>query len=97
VIIFILPKNSGLSNCKNFIREYSGEILEARGEDIALIGFCGWSDKLADSFIDARNRRKVISAKTPKEAVELAISIAEETLINNKNVVNENEVKNESY
>ncbi len=47
---------------------------------VALTGFGGWSDKLAGSFIDARNRRKVLSAQTPKEAVELAIKLAEETL-----------------
>lgn len=36
VIIFIVPKNSGLAICKEIIKEYSGEILEVRGEDVPL-------------------------------------------------------------
>jgi len=39
---------------------------------IALTGFGGWSDKLADQYFDGRERRKVLAAKTPEEAVELA-------------------------
>lgn len=39
MIIFILPKNSGLSNCKDLIKDYSGEILEVRGEDVPLFVF----------------------------------------------------------
>ncbi len=40
---------------------------------IALTGVGGWSDKLADTFIDGRERRKVLAAATAEEAVELAI------------------------
>ena len=40
---------------------------------IAIKGTGGWSDKLADSYIDSRNRRLVIGTNTPKEAVEIAI------------------------
>lgn len=36
MIIFIVPKNSGLVICKEIIKEYSGEILEVRGEDVPL-------------------------------------------------------------
>ena len=36
MIIFIIPKNSGLSVCKDIVKEYSGEILEVRGEDVPL-------------------------------------------------------------
>jgi ATP phosphoribosyltransferase len=36
VIIFIVPKNSGLAICKEISKEYSGEILEVRGEDVPL-------------------------------------------------------------
>lgn len=36
MIIFIVPKNSGLSICKDISLEYSGEILEVRGEDVPL-------------------------------------------------------------
>jgi hypothetical protein len=39
---------------------------------IALKGFGGWADKLADQYFDGRNRRKVLLANTPEEAVELA-------------------------
>jgi len=40
---------------------------------IALIGSGGWADKLADQYFDNRKRLKVLPAKTPKEAVVLAI------------------------
>ena len=33
----------------------------------------GRSDKLADTFIDGRERRKTLGAENPEEAVELAI------------------------
>jgi len=39
---------------------------------IALKGFGGWSDKLADKYFDGRKRRKVLVANTPEEAVEVA-------------------------
>lgn len=39
---------------------------------VALKGFGGWSDKLADTYFDGRERRKVIQAASPEEAVELA-------------------------
>lgn len=42
---------------------------------VALVGTGGWSDKLAGSFIDNRNRLKVQSANTPQEAVDLAIAL----------------------
>lgn len=44
---------------------------------VALIGFGGWADKLADQFFDGRKRRKVIAAKTPEEAVAIAFYEAE--------------------
>lgn len=40
---------------------------------IALTGVGGWSDKLAGQFVDARERRRVLAAATPEEAVELAV------------------------
>ena len=43
---------------------------------IAIKGYGGWSDKLADTFIDERNRRKVIIANNAQEAVKLAIEEA---------------------
>lgn len=45
---------------------------------IALKGFGGWADKLADQYFDGRNRRKVLLASTPEEAVEIAFKEAEE-------------------
>lgn len=39
---------------------------------VALTGFGGWSDKLANNFLDGRERMKIIKAVTPEEAVELA-------------------------
>lgn len=47
---------------------------------IVLAGTGGWADKLADKYIDARRRRKCIAAKTPEEAVELAIKLGMEKL-----------------
>jgi len=43
---------------------------------IVLSGTGGWADKLANKFIDKRERRKCIEAKTPEEAVKLAIEEA---------------------
>lgn len=40
---------------------------------IALTGVGGWSEKLAGQFVDARERRRVLAATTPEEAVEIAI------------------------
>lgn len=45
---------------------------------IALTGFGGWSDKLADTFFDGRKRRKIIGVSTPEEAVNLACKLAGE-------------------
>lgn len=43
---------------------------------IALKGFGGWSDKLADTYLDGRERRKTFAANSPEEAVELAFKEA---------------------
>jgi uncharacterized protein (TIGR00725 family) len=43
---------------------------------IALTGYGGWSDKLAGQYFDERNRRKVLAAANPEEAVDLAFSEA---------------------
>jgi len=51
----------------------------------------GWSDKLADTYFDARERRKVLVAKTPKEAVDLAIG---ETLLKRDKLMKLGEEKN---
>ncbi len=40
---------------------------------IAIQGTGGWADKMADKFFDNRNRLKVISVSSPKEAIEKAI------------------------
>lgn len=43
---------------------------------VALKNTGGWSDKLIDTYLDDRKRLKVLPAKTPKEAVEIAINKA---------------------
>lgn len=43
---------------------------------IAIKGCGGWSDKLASTFIDNRNRRRVIAVETPEDAVKTAIEEA---------------------
>ncbi len=42
---------------------------------VALQGFGGWSEKLADEYLDARKRVKILAAKTPEEAVDLVFSL----------------------
>lgn len=39
MILFIIPKNSGLVVCKDISKKYSGEVLEVRGEDVPLFVF----------------------------------------------------------
>ena len=41
---------------------------------VCMTGVGGWSEKLADSYIDDRKRVKCIGAKTPQEAVEEALA-----------------------
>ena len=41
---------------------------------IALTGYGGWSDKLANTYFDARKRRKVLKGTTPNEVVDLAFN-----------------------
>lgn len=43
---------------------------------VAIVGSGGWAEKLADTYIDERKRLKVVPAKNPKEAVEIAIKLA---------------------
>ncbi len=40
---------------------------------IALTGVGGWSEKLAGTFMDARERRQILIATTAEEAVEIAM------------------------
>lgn len=39
---------------------------------VVLTGYGGWADKLADTYIDARERTLTHGAKTPEDAVEIA-------------------------
>jgi len=48
---------------------------------IALVGSGGWSDKLANTYLDSRKRIKIVPAKTAKEAVELAIKLGIQRII----------------
>lgn len=43
---------------------------------IALTGYGGWADNLKGTFLDNRNRRRVLTAKTADEAVKLAFEEA---------------------
>jgi uncharacterized protein (TIGR00725 family) len=43
---------------------------------VAMKGTGGWADEMAGKFFDARNRVKVEAVKTPKEAVSMAITLA---------------------
>ena len=43
---------------------------------VALLGSGGWADKLAGTYLDPRNKVLIESAKTPQEAVELAVKAA---------------------
>ena len=57
------------------------ELVVAYQADIPMVALCGtggWSDKVADTFIDGRNRRKVVAAALPEEAVEIAYQLAVE-------------------
>jgi uncharacterized protein (TIGR00725 family) len=40
---------------------------------IVLTGFGGWSDKLANTFLDDRNRYKFIGAKSAEQSLKLAL------------------------
>lgn len=40
---------------------------------VAMTEYGGWASKLANCYFDARKRRKVLGAKTPSEAVSIAI------------------------
>lgn len=43
---------------------------------VALTGTGGWADKLIGEYIDARRRLKVVPAKSPVQAVRLALKLA---------------------
>lgn len=43
---------------------------------VVLTGYGGWADKLANTYFDARQRRKVIAATRPEEAVSIALKLA---------------------
>ncbi|MEK6809418.1 MAG: hypothetical protein AABY40_01985 [Nanoarchaeota archaeon] len=47
---------------------------------IVLEGTGGWADKLANKYLDERKRQKIYSAKTPEEAVTLALFLSQENL-----------------
>ena len=45
---------------------------------VALAGYGGWADKLADEYLDTRNRILTIGAASPEEAVKKAFAAAAE-------------------
>ena len=50
----------------------------------------GWSNKLANSYIDNRERRKVIGVKTAKEAVTMSINLAKEKINKDSKIIEGN-------
>lgn len=59
------------------------ELAEAYQLDIPMIviqGTGGWSNKMANQYFDERRRRKVIGAKTPEEAVRLAVKLGKKKM-----------------
>ena len=52
---------------------------------VAIKGTGGWADRLANQYLDKRERRKVIGVKKPQEAVKLAIQLAQEKFNKDKN------------
>lgn len=55
------------------------EIAIAYQADIPIIAIKtngGWAEKLADKFLDARKRKKIIGVNTAEEAVRIAIDEA---------------------
>jgi uncharacterized protein (TIGR00725 family) len=51
---------------------------------VALTGTGGWADKLANTYIDDRKRFKIIASETPKEAVSIAIRLAQKYMASKK-------------
>ena len=47
---------------------------------VTVNNFGGWSEKLAGVYLDDRKRYKFITASEPKEALDLAVGIAQEQL-----------------
>lgn len=47
---------------------------------ITIKGTGGWSEKLENQYLDARNRIKVEVANNPEEAVSMAIAVAKENM-----------------
>jgi uncharacterized protein (TIGR00725 family) len=60
---------------------------------IILQGTGGWVDKLTNSFLDERERLKIIGVETAEKAVDLAIVLAQEKLnkLSNNKEIYENE------
>jgi uncharacterized protein (TIGR00725 family) len=77
---------AGSSDCLISISGGSGtlnELVVAYQLDIPMVALRnsgGWSEKLADQYIDARKRRPVVGADTPKEAVEKALALGADYL-----------------
>jgi uncharacterized protein (TIGR00725 family) len=55
------------------------ELAVAYQADIPMVALCGtggWSDTVANTFLDGRNRRKIAAADTPEQAVDEAYRLA---------------------
>lgn len=79
------PRESNLVMSCDVIITVSGgsgtmtEILVAYQSDIPMVGLVGtggWTDRVAGQLIDGRDRRRLLPAQSPQEAVELAYRLA---------------------
>lgn len=68
----IIAISGGSGTLNELVMAYQADI-----PMVALTGFGGWADKLADEYFDPRQRRKVMGASTPEEAVSIAVKEAE--------------------
>ncbi len=53
---------------------------------VVLANTGGWSEKLANTYLDARERFKIISANSPEQAVQLAIELARANFNKQRNI-----------
>lgn len=71
----IICISGGSGTLNEIVVAYQGNI-----PIIVIEGTGGWVDKLANQYIDGRNRQKIYGVKTPEEAVTLAMKLGKEYL-----------------
>ncbi len=73
----IITLNGGSGTLTEIVIAYQANI-----PVVSLKNTGGWSEKLADQYLDDRKRVKIESANSPKEAVDLAIDLTKKKLAN---------------